>query len=286
MNRLLPASRLPVLKTRIILAVSGGLPLLACLFLLPPLGWQVLVLLVLLVTAWELLRLAGVSFAHPGTWWLALGPVALLLTGALLSPPALQWWCIQLACIAWLPALLWLTRPGFATALQGPARVLKIMLALLYILPALLVLTRLQQASAWLVLAFFTLIWSADVFAYFTGKAIGGPKLAPAISPGKTIAGLIGGMAGGLLAMLIWLYLARTTPFMPATAPIIILLVSAVLILISVGGDLLASLLKRHAGRKDSSQLLPGHGGLLDRLDSLLASAPFFAVFVHYLGLV
>lgn len=275
-----------MLKTRIILAVSCALPLLALLFYLPSWGWQALVLIALVVTAWELLRLAGIDFNSPSTAIVTLAPITALLGGALLLPVDWQWAIIHISCVLWLITLSWLTHPTWASELAGFPRILKITVTLLFILPALLVLARLQIADPVLVLVFFTLIWAADIFAYFVGKSIGGPKLAPRVSPGKTISGLIGGLLGSVLVIIGWY--STTQPVMSGylNTPLMIILVTALIALISVGGDLLASLLKRHAGRKDSSQLLPGHGGLLDRLDSLLTAAPFFAVCAYYAGLV
>lgn len=280
-----------MLKTRIILAVVGLPPILALLFLLPPLGWQIFVAIILLVTAWELLRLAGVSFTNFIQVTLALLPIALLMAAVLACSSETQWLIMHVACLLWLLTLLWLSRPEAASAINGWPRVLKVLVSLLFVIPALLAITRLQQAGPLLLLVFLSLIWAADILAYFAGKAFGKRKLAPRISPGKTIAGVIGGVLGSLLTMTGWLLLAQAEiPWLkiPLTdiAPVEALLVTVVLVLISVGGDLLASLLKRHAGRKDSSRLLPGHGGLLDRLDSLLAAVPFFAVWAHYSGLV
>lgn len=114
-------------------------------------------------------------------------------------------------------------------------------------------------------LVFWVLIvtWSTDIFAYFAGRAIGGPKLAPRISPNKTWAGLIGGMAGaGLLGWLAADYLALGFPFLWLGAP---------MGFVAQAGDLYESWEKRRAGVKDSGTILPGHGGVLDRLDGLLA---------------
>ncbi len=270
-----------MLKTRVILAICVAPLLLALLFFLPPLGWQVFTALALLITSWELLRMTSISFAPVGNRLIFLGAVAILFVIALLLSPNMQWTIIQWSCLLWVFALLWLLHPQFSNGQKGSARLIKIGVSLLFVLPSLLAFALLQTANPMLVLVLFTLVWAADIFAYFAGKTIGGYKLAPRISPGKTIAGLVGGLIGGLLTVSVWLLLAQ--PQLPP--PVTILGITLILVLISVGGDLLASLLKRHAGRKDSSQLLPGHGGLLDRLDSMLAAAPFFAVCIHYLGL-
>jgi phosphatidate cytidylyltransferase len=120
------------------------------------------------------------------------------------------------------------------------------------------------------------LVWACDSAAYFAGRAIGGPRLAPAISPNKTWAGFLGGMAGATLFAfaLVWLCalpaaLAWATPVLAVLAQI---------------GDLFESHLKRVAGVKDSGNLLPGHGGVLDRLDGLVATAPVAALLVLWLA--
>lgn len=124
---------------------------------------------------------------------------------------------------------------------------------------ALLVLNGLSwQAVFWVMVV----IWATDIFAYFAGRSIGGPKLAPAISPNKTWAGLIGGVAGaGVLGAIVALILGLDAPLLYAGAP---------MGLIAQGGDLYESWVKRRAGVKDSGTILPGHGGVLDRLDGLL----------------
>ena len=125
-----------------------------------------------------------------------------------------------------------------------------------------------------LVLYLFVLVWVADSAAYFAGREFGRRKLSPFVSPGKTWAGVGGAVLGGALAALgLWL-----SGGAPGAALWALVLLSVVTTLISIGGDLWESRLKREAGGKDSGRLLPGHGGMLDRIDSLLAAAPVFAL--------
>ncbi len=124
-----------------------------------------------------------------------------------------------------------------------------------------------RQAVLWL----FAVVWATDIGAYFAGRGIGGPKLAPRISPGKTWAGLLGGMVCAALvgaATALLLDLSRAVP---------LIVISALLAVIAQAGDLLESMVKRRFGVKDSGHLIPGHGGVLDRLDGLLTAAPAVA---------
>ncbi|MCP5304424.1 MAG: phosphatidate cytidylyltransferase [Chromatiaceae bacterium] len=161
--------------------------------------------------------------------------------------------------------------------------------------PLILVLGALVLVSAWisvvdlhrvrpggpaLVLYLFVLIWVADSGAYFAGRAFGRRKLSPFVSPGKTWAGVFGALAGAALSAVA---LVQGGWAGAATVPGMVLLV-ALVTLLSIGGDLWESRLKREAGVKDSGQLLPGHGGVLDRIDSLLAAAPVFALGAVLLG--
>ena len=136
-----------------------------------------------------------------------------------------------------------------------------------------LVWMRLEQGAA-MTIALLVVVWGADTFAYLAGRRFGKRKLAPSISPGKTIEGLAGGLVGaGLVALLAAIYALDLSP----AQTLIWLLASLVAALFSVVGDLFESRLKRRAGVKDSGGLLPGHGGVLDRIDGLLAAAPVFA---------
>jgi phosphatidate cytidylyltransferase len=132
-----------------------------------------------------------------------------------------------------------------------------------------LALIELRQGAEGLaaILAVFAIVWGADILAYFTGRAIGGPKLAPRISPNKTWSGFFGGLAGSLLLLsTVLAYFGHS----PTIAGIVLALAISI---VSQGGDLAESWIKRHFGVKDSGRIIPGHGGLLDRIDGLLAAA-------------
>jgi len=144
----------------------------------------------------------------------------------------------------------------------------------------------LRETRYGLALTLLTLVtvWATDIFAYFVGRSIGGPKLAPSISPNKTWAGLAGGMAGS--ALTIWVLLMLFDQHLEAPPlPILWLVISApFLALLAQGGDFFESGLKRRVGVKDSGTLLPGHGGILDRLDGLVPVAVFAALGAAVLG--
>ena len=151
-----------------------------------------------------------------------------------------------------------------------------------------------RTASIQLLLSIFLLVWAADVFAYFFGRALGtkifSRKLAPAVSPGKSWEGAIGGLVGVFGVAFVWMQLAQTYQW-PGTSlfasmwqhgPFLWTLSLIFLTAMSVVGDLVESLVKRSAGFKDSSNLLPGHGGVLDRLDALLPALPIAMMLLHW----
>jgi phosphatidate cytidylyltransferase len=198
------------------------------------------------------------------------------------------WWLQNSTGITWLQLTLWsllwwlfalvmvFRYPASQAWIKG--RWVRLMMALPVLLPLWLGLNVLKgQPNANLVLTWLMLlVWGADIGAYFAGRAFGNRKLAPSVSPGKTWAGVYGGMATSVLvSALMALY------FLPALSLlqwILLLMISALVVAISVLGDLFESLLKRFRGIKDSSGLLPGHGGILDRIDSLCAATPMFCV--------
>jgi phosphatidate cytidylyltransferase len=174
------------------------------------------------------------------------------------------WWVMALLWCAFVPAVI---NAGSA-ALAG----------ILVLLPTWLALVRLHQLSSQLLLFVLLLVVAADVGAYFAGRAFGKHKLAPRVSPGKTWEGVGGGCVGAMLMGImggIWFEL-NLAPF---------LVLCAAVFVASVIGDLTESMFKRHAGLKDSGALLPGHGGVMDRIDSITAAAPIFLVGLDALGL-
>ncbi len=168
-----------------------------------------------------------------------------------------------------------------AALLAGPRRRLWAALGGAYLcVPgvACLFLWRSVEDGSWLILWLFVAVWVTDSVAYVAGRLIGGPKLWPAVSPGKTWAGLIGGVGGSMLATYLFaLYLS-------SVAPASLALLGAGLALVAQGGDLSKSAVKRRFGAKDFGRLIPGHGGVLDRIDGLLAAAVALALVVLLSG--
>ncbi len=152
----------------------------------------------------------------------------------------------------------------------------------LVILPTWAAMVALHAVSVWLLLAVMALVWVADISAYFAGRAFGRHKLAPAISPGKTWEGVAGAVVGVLVYGGLVLGFSPLAGRIALATPLLVLLL-VLLTAVSVMGDLFESLLKRQAGIKDSSGLLPGHGGVLDRIDALTSTLPLAALILHLL---
>lgn len=155
------------------------------------------------------------------------------------------------------------------------------LLGALVILPTWAAMAALHAVSTWLLLAAMALVWVADISAYFAGRAFGKHKLAPAISPGKTWEGVAGAVVGVLIYGGIVLTFSPLAGTLSVAAPLLALMLM-LLTAVSVMGDLFESLLKRQAGIKDSSNLLPGHGGVLDRIDALTSTLPLAALILYF----
>jgi phosphatidate cytidylyltransferase len=191
---------------------------------------------------------------------------------------------LVLACAWWLFALFWLTRPQLCSATSPGCMAFKSLAGLLVTLPAwagLVALHRHGEQGPELTLALLVMVWLADSGAYFAGHRFGRHKLAPAISPGKTIEGVYGGLLTSLLfAVAAGWWLSHSVSWTAAFC-----MVSLLAMLFSVAGDLLESLMKRQCGIKDSGSIIPGHGGIFDRVDSMVAAVPVFLSGFLWLGL-
>ncbi|MDH2927634.1 phosphatidate cytidylyltransferase [Lonepinella koalarum] len=190
------------------------------------------------------------------------------------------WWGVALGLVVTYPksANIW-----------GNSLILHIIFAVLTLLPFLIAVAALRLENynidslhgIQLLLYVFVLVWAADSGAYFAGRKFGKHKLAPKVSPGKTWQGVMGGViTAGVLAEL-FIYLAGDNFFMHGN-PLNLTALSIATVVVSVLGDLTESMFKRQSGIKDSSNLIPGHGGILDRIDSLTAAIPFFAYFYFF----
>jgi len=236
--------------------------------------------LFVLLGAREMGRLGGLR-GLLWQWLYALG-VGFLLAWAYLGLPfGAEWWLQAVAVVFWGVATLALLTRRRELAQVDTVRPLMLLLGALQLMIAWLSVIDLHRSGSegpGLLLFLLVLIWVADSAAYFAGRTWGAHKLSPRVSPGKTWEGAGGAMAGALICALV-LWELGLTPLSPIALIFLCLLTAFV----SIGGDLSESLLKRQAGLKDSGTLLPGHGGVLDRIDSLIAAAPVFTLGLYWL---
>jgi phosphatidate cytidylyltransferase len=269
-----------VLRQRILTAVVLLALLLPSLIVRIDWPFAVLTLFAIALAGWEWSRLndAG-ALAIPLGVALGVACALALAAGWTTTAPRLAWW---LAFAAWVLGGVWLLRGGVA-GWPRIARPLRWAIGLIALWTAWLALANAKAIGLNFILSVFFLVWSADVFAYFGGRAFGKRKLAPAISPGKSWEGVWSGMVGALVVAAAWLAIDAagslgTESFYSIVANrfgvVGLVLIVVFLVAMSVVGDLFESLVKRSAGAKDSSGLLPGHGGVLDRVDALLPVFP------------
>jgi len=271
-----------MLKQRIITAVLLLALLLPALFAASPWPFAALTLLLIGAAGWEWARLSGVPGVPAQLFGaaLALACVASLL---MLGQQGAPDWCWWVASAMWVLGGCYALRGGPA-AWPKMARVPRLVLGALALWAAWLAIQQARQLGLNFLLSIFCLVWVADVAAYFGGRAFGRNKLAPAISPGKSWEGVWSGMAGVLVLAYVWsqvidYHLHVDSPSLFSKLlwnqhPAVVTLELVVLAAMSVVGDLFESLIKRAVGAKDSSGLLPGHGGVLDRVDALLPVLP------------
>jgi phosphatidate cytidylyltransferase len=281
-----------MLKQRIITALALLAVLLPALFADSPQAFLFLSILMIGAGAWEWGRMNGMS-----------QPQSLLAGLVCIGMCALAWfanwtthtdaWVWWLAGSSWVGLTAWMLQRGVQGWALWP-RQLRLCVGLVLLWLAWLAMAQARTASVQMLLSIFCVVWAADVFAYFCGRALGGKiihrKLAPLVSPGKSWEGAIGGLIGVFVLAQVWIHLAQTyqwpgsSLFSHMMSHGIFLWTLSLIFLtaMSVVGDLVESLVKRSAGFKDSSNLLPGHGGVLDRLDALLPTLPIALMLLNW----
>ena len=264
------------LFTRSISGLVFGIVVVACIFLSP---WALAVLLLIVVSigTFEMCRLHGIT--DP----LHLGIVEALITGSFVFGG-----CVALGLLScrWLLLeTLFMSSPFLFALFSKPLRhdtIFSCCYASISFLtvPSLMMLFMYRNdlfgamAGPWLLMLVFCLLWVNDIFAYLTGKLLGKHKLCERISPGKTIEGSLGGLLFTVLAMALFSHYADWLSLKAAVG------MAAIAVVFGTLGDLSESMLKRQAGVKDSGRLIPGHGGILDRFDSVMFSVPFIIVYL------
>jgi len=265
------------LKRRLVTALVLVPLVVAGVLLLPNPLFALMLALFVAAAAWEWTALGGlVSRVHRG---LFVAAVCLSLPGAFVLPAVPL---LALGLVWWLVALGWLVAYTRDATVLANAAAAKALAGILVLVPAwkALVATHAVHDGPFHVLFLLVLVWVADSGAYFAGRRFGVTKLAPKISPGKTWAGVCGALLASALCAALggWLLEAREARLA------LFVVLCLVVVGFSIVGDLFESMLKRQAGIKDSGTLLPGHGGVLDRIDSLVAASPVFLAGLLLLG--
>lgn len=282
-------------KQRLITALILAPLALCAVFYLPPVGFALFLGAAFVIAAWEWAAFCG---------WSSLGQKASFATGSALwylicyqALPLKLYWPVQSNGAAqallwagigwWLLAVLLVLSFSRSKTLWQHNKLLKALMGWLTLVPSFAALWLLRHVNyeqstftgAWLIFALLGLVWAADVGGYLVGKPFGKRKLMPDVSPGKTLEGMLGGLA------FVMLFVTAVAATMQWPDGVLYWYLAALLLtLLSVFGDLSESMFKRVAGLKDSGSIFPGHGGILDRIDSLTATAPLFALFVALLG--
>ncbi len=275
-----------MLRTRIVTAIVLVSAFLLALFYLPPIGWLAVSTLIAALAAWEWGALIG--FGKSARIVLGLAVVVVAVLAAVASPGTVgitqesdsaaialgRWFYYPSAAFWILVAPIWMK-----SRWRIRSSVLGVLVGVVVILPTWLALVQIKLSGELVLLAIMATVWLADIAAYFSGRKFGRHKLAPAISPGKTWEGAI----GGVLAVVVYgfLFMSAFPKGLAGSPPLLFVLLVA-FAAFSIVGDLFESLLKRQAGLKDSSGVLPGHGGVLDRIDSLTSTLPIAAIALHY----
>jgi len=279
-----------MLKTRVITALAILPIVLIALFAFPSWAWALFTFGIIAAASWEWSRFCRFPAMSSVIFQVLTSAVcAFILLVYMRGPIAgidfaqLKQVGFSLSLLFWVAAVpLWLARTW-----KSPSPLVTAVAGWLVILPTWLALLSLRDVNPWVLLSFAAIVWVADIAAYFVGRRFGKRKLAPAISPGKTIEGAVGAVIGVVLYFFLWRYLIAVTSMRDESwvAELqshgwILFAAFVALSFFSIIGDLFESWMKRCAGMKDSSNLLPGHGGILDRIDALTSTLPLAGLYL------
>ena len=280
-----------MLKTRIITALVILPVVFVALFSFPNWAWDLFTLAITLVACWEWSRFCGFSAGGSRTFLAMSLMCAAVIFFTYLGMTPLDFMTVALVGFI-VSTLFWLmVAPLWLAKTWRPVGAVGVWIAAItgwvIIFPTWLAFLSLHDLGPWMLLSFALIVWVADIAAYFVGKGFGKRKLAPAISPGKTVEGAVGGLIGVAIYFFIWRQLAEGAAARgDAWARELYshgwLLFAMFLLLgvVSIVGDLFESWMKRGVGMKDSSGLLPGHGGVLDRIDALTSTLPLAGLYL------
>lgn len=269
-----------MLKQRVLTALVLAPLMIGGIFFLPLTEFAYFIGLIAVLGAWEWANMAHFEQQSARIGFAAFIAVALVATAYALDQHLLRpltilglgalWWFVAFVLVARYPGL---------SSFWSP-KVVRLIFGVLVLIPMWVgfVMLKAQNHSSLLILYLMFVVWGADTGAYFVGRKFGKAKLAPRVSPGKSWAGFWGGLATTMLVAAVFVYYIEAN-IQPLSSLAIgqLMIITLITALASVLGDLLESMLKRFRGLKDSSNLLPGHGGILDRIDSMTSAVPVFA---------
>lgn len=272
------------MKTRILTALIAIPFALGVVFYLPNEGFALFTIAILGLGAWEWSAFLRVSTVGR-CFYLAVLLAAFVGIWCQMENPDVLLWTLHVAAVWWLIATLWVMVFPAGFGQGNPNKLMVATTGILVLVPTFVAMVALQGRAdngPWQLMVVVAMMWAADSGAYFAGRFLGKHKLAPKVSPGKTWEGAIGGMLAGLLLVVVgalWVYGLQGDALWAFG------LLGALIIALSIIGDLTESMFKRATDIKDSGSLFPGHGGIMDRLDSLTAAAPCYLLGLHYLSL-
>ncbi len=273
-----------MLKLRLLTALVLAPAAIAAILLLPTSALEWVFAAMILAGAWEWSRLSGLRRVMSRALYVTVTALLLWVVATVWQRPGLLGAIMIATLLWWVLAFLWIMVYPAGPSGRPALTVVGLVAGVFVLVPAWLALIALhsapQHGPLW-VLFVLALIWIADSGAYFFGRRWGKRKLSPRVSPGKTREGVYGALA----LVLVYAVAAGWLLHVPESRFVAFVLLCLVLVPVSVVGDLFESLIKRQSGFKDSGALLPGHGGVMDRIDSLTATAPVFLLGLLWLNI-